>query len=99
LSPASQQEAYDMVHYGFDFSEKYQDPGVAQDYYPPGALPRCRGSRAAESRESKMKFVCPSDLKQFILLPAIARRRYKGLLASQALFEEESEKSGYNKYF
>jgi indolepyruvate ferredoxin oxidoreductase, alpha subunit len=52
--------------------------------------------RKPERAQNEIKL--PGDLKQFVLLPAIARRRYKGLLASQALFEEESEKSGYNKY-
>ncbi|MDP2423563.1 MAG: thiamine pyrophosphate-dependent enzyme, partial [Bacteroidales bacterium] len=36
--------------------------------------------------------------KQFILLPSIARKQYKRLLAQQEPFEEESLKSGFNKY-
>jgi indolepyruvate ferredoxin oxidoreductase alpha subunit len=40
----------------------------------------------------------PGDPKQFILLPAIARNRYKILLNSQDRFIEESETSGYNVY-
>lgn len=96
LEPSNQQEAYDMVYYGFDFSEKYQIPVLLR------ITTRLAHSRAAVVRKPEQEqneIRLPSDLKQFILLPAIARRRYKGLLASQALFEEESEKSGYNKYF
>jgi indolepyruvate ferredoxin oxidoreductase alpha subunit len=96
LEPSNQQEAYDMVYYGFDFSEKYQIPVLLR------ITTRLAHSRAAVVRKPEREqneIRLPSDLKQFILLPAIARRRYKGLLASQALFEEESEKSGFNKYF
>ena len=96
LEPSNQQEAYDMVYYGFDMSEKYQIPVLLR------ITTRLAHSRAAvvrrpERQQNEIRL--PSDLKQFILLPAIARRRYKGLLSSQALFEDESEKSGYNQYF
>jgi indolepyruvate ferredoxin oxidoreductase alpha subunit len=40
----------------------------------------------------------PADSKQFILLPAIARKKYKGLLQSQDLFLKLSEESKYNRY-
>jgi indolepyruvate ferredoxin oxidoreductase alpha subunit len=40
----------------------------------------------------------PSDLRQFVLLPSIARKRYRNLLNDQTLFEEESEKSAFNSY-
>ncbi|MGC9343781.1 MAG: indolepyruvate ferredoxin oxidoreductase, partial [Bacteroidales bacterium] len=36
------------------------------------------------------------DLKQFILLPALARKKYKLLLKNQEAMEEASEKSEYN---
>jgi indolepyruvate ferredoxin oxidoreductase alpha subunit len=39
-----------------------------------------------------------SNPKQFILLPAIARRQYKELLAKQPALEAASEASAYNKY-
>ena len=43
---------------------------------------------------------CPEDGRQrFILLPALARKRFKSLLASQEAFTEASENSAYNKYF
>ena len=37
----------------------------------------------------------PKDLRQFVLLPAIARKNYKGLLAMQAAMEEASDNSKY----
>lgn len=95
LEPSNQQEAYDMVHYGFDFSEKYKIP----------VLMRIT-TRMAHSRSGVERIECreqndmhlPSDLRQFVLLPAIARNRYKRLLASHQNFIDESEKSPFNSY-
>ena len=43
---------------------------------------------------------CPPDGRQrFILLPALARKRFKVLLEAQKVFTESSENSIYNKYF
>ena len=95
LEPSSQQEAYDMVHYGFDFSEKYQIPVLIRIT-----------TRMAHSRSGVVRIECrdqntmhlPSDLRQFVLLPAIARKRYKKLLNSHQYFIEESENSPFNSY-
>lgn len=96
LEPSSQQEAYDMVHYGFELSEKYMIPVLMR------ITTRMAHSRAGVARKSESKaqneMKLPTDLRQFVLLPAIARRRYKGLLSNQELFEMESEKSVFNKY-
>jgi len=40
----------------------------------------------------------PVNPRQFILLPAIARRQYKALLNNQELFEEASGHSAFNTY-
>ena len=37
-------------------------------------------------------------MRQYVLLPAIARRRYKGLLGMQQSFIEEAATSGFNSY-
>lgn len=96
LEPSNQQEAYDMVHYGFELSEKYMIPVLMR------ITTRMAHSRAGVSRKSETKkqneMKLPTDLRQFVLLPAIARRRYKGLLSNQELFEMESEKSAFNNY-
>jgi indolepyruvate ferredoxin oxidoreductase alpha subunit len=39
----------------------------------------------------------PSDLKQFILLPSLARQRFKGLLSVQEKLEAETIRSGINR--
>ncbi len=95
LEPTDQQEAYDMVAYGFNMSEKYKVPVLMR------ITTRMAHSRAGVARgESKEqnKMSLPSDLRQFVLLPAIARRRYKLLLNNQVAFETESEKSSFNQY-
>jgi indolepyruvate ferredoxin oxidoreductase, alpha subunit len=96
LEPSNQQEAYDMVHYGFDISEKYKIPVMLR------ITTRLAHSRAGvipkEKREQN-KLKLPNNLTQFVLLPAIARRQYKDLLNNQNNFTKESEESGNNKYF
>ena len=96
LEPSNQQEAYDMVHYGFDLSEKYHIPVMLR------ITTRLAHSRAGvERKQSKTQNdVClHKNLTQFVLLPAIARKQYKVLLNKQDDFENESETSGFNHYF
>jgi indolepyruvate ferredoxin oxidoreductase, alpha subunit len=95
LEPSDQQMAYDMVHYGYEISEKYRTPVLIR------ITTRLAHSRAGVVRKPERQqneLQLPGDPKQFILLPAIARNRYKILLNSQDRFIEESETSGYNFY-
>jgi indolepyruvate ferredoxin oxidoreductase alpha subunit len=55
------------------------------------------GIKRIESR-NKNEVKLPEDLRQFVLLPAIARKRYRALLKAQDLFEQASENSSFNKY-
>ncbi|MEI7500293.1 MAG: thiamine pyrophosphate-dependent enzyme [Bacteroidota bacterium] len=97
LEPANQQEAYDMVHYGFNFSEKYKVPVLLR------ITTRLAHSRSGVVRNTEIRnqneLKMPSDLRQFVLLPNIAKKRYKNLLKDQASFIAESESSPFNKYF
>lgn len=96
LEPVNQQEAYDMVHYGFTLSEKYNLPVLFR------ITTRLAHSRSGVIRkESRIQneIKLPDDKKRFILLPGIARNRYKELLATQPALIEEGEKSPYNHYF
>ncbi len=95
LEPANQQEAYDMVGYAFNMSEKYKVPVLMR------ITTRMAHSRAGVARgvsRDQNEISLPSDLRQFVLLPAIARRRYKLLLNNQLPFENESEQSDFNQY-
>ena len=96
LEPCNQQEAYDMVHYGFDFSEKYTVPVMLR------ITTRMAHSRSGVAcrpdirKQNDLKM--PADLRQFVLLPVIAKKRYRNLLAMQKDFNRESETSPFNTY-
>ncbi len=95
LEPTNQQEAYEMVHLGFDISEKLQVPVMLR------ITTRLAHSRAGVVRKEarqQNQFKLPEDLKQFILLPAIARKRYQMLLDNQEAFRRLAEESPYNQY-
>ena len=95
LEPSNQQEAYDMVHYGFDMSEKYNVPVMIR------ITTRLAHSRAGVARKASRgqnEVKLPKNLRQFVLLPAIARKQYKDLLNKQNDFIKESENSAFNKY-
>ncbi len=97
LEPSNQQEAYDMVHYGFDLSEKLGTPVLLR------ITTRMAHSRAGVARKGSVRpqneLKLPKNDKQFILLPGIARMQYKQLLDKQVLFTKESETQGFNQYF
>lgn len=95
LEPSNQQEAYDMTRYAFDISEKFGTP-ILLRITTRLAHSRAGVQIAAEIKENGMKL--PEDKRQFVLLPAIARRRYKILLDKQDAFEKASEESAFNKY-
>ncbi|PKO97945.1 MAG: indolepyruvate ferredoxin oxidoreductase [Bacteroidetes bacterium HGW-Bacteroidetes-9] len=93
LEPGNQQEAYDMVHFGFELSEKFRIPVLMR------ITTRLAHSRAGVVRREVRKqneLKLPENLKQFILLPANARRQYKVLLNNQAAFIQTSEESSFN---
>ncbi len=95
LEPANQQEAYDMAYYGFELSEKLNVPVMLR------ITTRLAHSRADVLRKEIKKqndIKLPSDPRQFVLLPAIARKNYKNLLLNQPSMEMESEKSAFNSY-
>jgi indolepyruvate ferredoxin oxidoreductase alpha subunit len=96
LEPSNQQEAYEMAHYGFDFSEKYELPVMVR-FVTRLSHSRAGIDRKAVKTENEMKL--PKDKTQFILLPAVSRKRFKRLLALQGQLIEESENSPFNKYF
>ncbi len=95
LEPSNQQEAYDMVRYGFELSEKHKVPVMMR------VTTRMAHSRAGVERREMLpqnEKSYPADKMQYILLPAVARRQYKALLDKQAHLIEASETSGYNRY-
>lgn len=95
LEPSNQQEAYDMVYSAFELSEKVNTPVMLR------ITTRMAHSRAgvvSRSIKPQKAIKLPDDPRQFVLLPAIARRNYKKLLANQQIMLELSENSPFNQY-
>ena len=93
--PSNQQEAYDMIYSGFEFSEKLGEP-ILMRMVTRLAHSRSGVERKEQKPQNSISF--SEDPRQFILLPGNARKRYKVLLARQDEFIKASEESPYNKY-
>lgn len=94
LEPSNQQECYEMTYRAFELSEKYRLPVLIR------ITTRLAHSRAGVTTntllpENELKI--PEDSSQFILLPAFARKRYKGLLNQQETMEDDASRMGYNQ--
>lgn len=97
LEPSSQQEAYDMVYDGFELSEKLGYPILLRITT---RMAHSRSGVVCRELQPQNGMSFPADGRQrFILLPAIARKRFKTLLEKQDAFVEASENSKYNQYF
>ena len=94
LEPSNQQEAYDMMAYGFDLSEKLGEPIVLR------VVTRLAHSRAAVEVTEPMaeKSLFPAT-DQWVLLPGIARKKYVKLLEKQEAMKQASAASPYNCAF
>lgn len=96
LEPSNQQEAYEMVHEGFELSERFEVPVLLRITT---RLSHSRSGVFCKPAKEQNKLSMPKDLRQFVLLPSIARKRYKGLLNNQSNFESASETAIFNQYF
>jgi len=95
MEPSNQQEAYDMTRYSFELSEKFKIPVLLR------ITTRLAHSRSGVRRVKPLEqneLKLPSNLRQFVLLPSIARKQYNELLAKQNAIEEDGISSGYNNY-
>lgn len=93
LEPSSQQEAYDMMRYAFDFSERISEPVLVR------LVTRLAHSRAVvemKDPRGQNELHMPKNPMDYVLLPAIAKRRYVELCNKQADICEEAEHSYYN---
>lgn len=95
LEPSNQQEAYDMAYTGFELSEKLGYPILMRITT---RLAHSRSGIIRKPQKQQHPISLPTNRKQFILLPAIARQRYSALLAAQSEFEEQANNSLYNEY-
>ena len=95
LEPSNQQEAYNMIFDAFEISEKYKLPVLFR------ITTRLAHSRAAVHLRQpipKKQFSLPQDPVQFVLLPAIARKKYKLLLETYENIKCDDRFGKYNKF-
>ena len=95
FEPSTQQEAYDLIKRAFDVSERFKVPVLFR------MVTRLAHSRAvvtlSEAREEN-KLSYPTNPRQWVLMPLVAKVRYKELIAQQEDFLKDSESLEVNKY-
>ncbi|MCH5229941.1 MAG: indolepyruvate ferredoxin oxidoreductase [Muribaculaceae bacterium] len=96
LEPSDQQEAYDMAKYGFQLSESMSLPVLIR------FVTRLSHSRAIinvdETADNENELHYPSKPEQWVLMPALSRKRYKVLIKDFDKLKDISEKSPFNFY-
>jgi len=95
LEPSNQQEAYDMCRHGFALSESMKLPVLLR------VTTRLAHSRAGvipHQPQPPRPLQLPEDKRQFVLLPAISRKRYRRLLELQSQLSEAALASPFNSY-
>jgi indolepyruvate ferredoxin oxidoreductase alpha subunit len=95
LEPSDQQEAYDMAYDGFDLSEKLMLPVLLRITT---RLSHSRSGVAVRPPKPENRMHLPEIRKQFMLLPAFARKHYQRLLTKQEKMAELSEISVWNRF-
>lgn len=95
LEPSSQQEAYDMACEGLELSEKVATPVMLRITT---RLAHSRAGVGTRPPKAENELKLPENPKQFLLLPAYARRYYQSLLDKQPLMQQLSEESPFNFY-
>lgn len=95
FEPSNQQEAYEMIFDAFELSEKYKVPVLFR------ITTRLAHSRANVELRKKLPekaISLPSDPLQFVLLPAVARKRYRNLLSVYESVRIDNRISKYNVF-
>ena len=95
LEPSSQQEAYDMMEYAYDMSERLRTPVLMR------ITTRMAHSRAAVAVKEQGREVTETGVQSkpsdWVLLPGIARRRNLEVIALQETLENLAESSEFNR--
>lgn len=96
LEPSDQQEAYDMAKYGFELSEASGLPVLIR------FVTRLSHSRAVVETDDtalpENKLHYPEKREQWVLMPAMSRRRNVHLIEDFAKLQEKSNESPFNFY-
>ncbi len=94
FEPRNQQEAYDMIFDAFELSEKYRLPVL---FRITTRLAHSRSAVARREKRSQNGMALPSNPRQFVLLPAIARKQYKVLTGTYEKLRTDPVLEGYNR--
>ncbi len=96
LEPSNQQEAYNMVHFAFDYSESIHLPVLMR------VTTRMAHSRAVveikETPREQNALNYEARPNDWILLPAMARRRNDIVTSQQTKLEKDAVDSSYNRF-
>jgi len=95
FEPSNQQEAYNMVFDAFELSEKYRTPVL---FRITTRLAHSRASVEMQKAYPEKKLNIPTDPMQFVLLPALARKKYKALLSSYETIKYDKRISKHNSF-
>lgn len=94
FEPRNQQEAYDMTFDAFELSEKYRLPVL---FRITTRLAHSRSAVARREKRAQNSMALPSNPRQFVLLPAIARKQYKVLTGTYEKLRTDHVLEGYNR--
>lgn len=94
FEPSNQQECYDIVEEAFRTSEALRLPVLLRIVT---RLAHSRASVTVRDTAVGQNALRPDEGKHWVLLPAIARRNYVGLLDKQPDMEARAEASAYNR--
>ncbi len=95
FEPSNQQEAYDMIFDAFELSEKYRIPVL---FRITTRLAHSRANIELKELIPEKKLSLPSDLQQFVLLPSIARKKYRQLLKIYDSVSDDIRITRYNTF-
>jgi indolepyruvate ferredoxin oxidoreductase, alpha subunit len=93
LEPANQQEVYEMTRAAYDISEKFEIPVMVRLVT---RLAHSRGVVSTGKRREENPLNKTKDKLSWMLLPALARKRFDILLDKQKDLKAFTEKSEYN---
>jgi len=93
--PSNQQEAYNMIFDAFQASEKYRLPVL---FRITTRLAHSRANVILGDHLPEKKMSLPADPLQFVLLPSMARKKYKNLLAAYESLKYDLRISKYNTF-
>ncbi len=96
LEPASQQEAYDMMEYGFNLSEQRKTPVLMR------VTTRMAHSRSVVEVNSQARPIdvisYPQEPWRWVLLPANSKKRYPKVIENYEDMQAKAMESPYNIY-